>query len=457
MSIISSGKIFISDFFTKGHQRTLQAKKNIAVSFGLKGFSILVSFLLVPLTLNYLNPTKYGIWLTLSSIIGWFGFFDIGLGNGLRNKLAEAFAQKDYKKAEIYVSTTYAILTLIIGIVYLFFLIINNFIDWSAILNTTPELAKELNWIALITFTFFSLRFILKIIGVILTADQLPAYNNIFDFAGNLISLIVIYIISKFSFGSLLYISIAYSAAPALVMIIASFYFFKGKYKSLKPKIKSVDFKYFNSLAGLGFKFFILQLATLVIFTTDNMIITQVLGPAEVTPYNIAFKYFSIPTMIFTIILTPYWSAFTDAYIKKDMVWIKNVIKKLSVIWIFITVGVLFMITIAKQIYLLWIGDKVYIPLTLSILMGVYAILSTWNNIFAFFINGTGKIKLQMYYAVFAMIINIPASIFFAKNMGLGSSGVILGTCTSLIIGTIFSPIQTFKILRSKANGIWNN
>ena len=100
----------IKNFLSTGHSRSIRAKKNIFASFGLKGISILISFFLVPLVLNYIDITKYGIWLTLSSIIGWFGFFDIGLGNGLRNKFAEAIAKGQKELARIYVSTTYAIL-----------------------------------------------------------------------------------------------------------------------------------------------------------------------------------------------------------------------------------------------------------------------------------------------------------------------------------------------------------
>jgi len=447
---------YINNFFETGHLRTIKAKKNIVASLGLKCFSILVSFLLVPLTLNYLTPTKYGIWLTLTSVIGWFGFFDIGLGNGLRNKLAEAFALKDYKLAKTYVSTTYAVLLLIIGSVYILFLIINPLLDWSKLLNTGPEMAVELSWIALIVFTFFALRFILKLIGVIFTADQLPAYNNSFGPFGNLIALIAIFIITKFSQGNLLYISIVYSAAPVIILIIASFYFFKKKYNNIKPSIKSVNFKYFRPLAGLGVKFFILQIAAIVIFSTDNMIITQILGPAEVTPYNIAFKYFGIPIMVFTIIITPYWSAFTDAITKNDIKWIRNSINKLIKIWLLVVVGVIVLLAISKNFYLMWVGDKVYIPFLLSAFMGLYAIIVTWNYIFAYFVNGAGKIKLQMYNGIIEMIINVPISIFFAKNLNMGSAGVILGTCITLTMGSFLMPIQSFKIIKGSAKGIWN-
>lgn len=447
---------FIFAFFREGHPRSIIIKKNITISFGLKGVSMLIGFLLVPLILNYLNPTKYGIWLTLSSIIGWIGFFDIGLGNGLRNKLAEAFALNDNKLAKIYISTTYAILTIIIGGVYLLLLFLNPLLDWAKILNAPPEMASELSIVALIVFTFFSIRFVLNLIGVILTANQLPAYNSVISTVGSIIALIGIYIITKISHESLLYISIIYSSVPVFVLLGGSIFFFKKKYKEIKPSIAFVDFKYFTPLAGLGMKFFILQIAGLVIFSTDNMIITQILGPEEVTPYNIAFRYFGIPIMGFTIIMAPYWSAVTDAITLNDLNWIKNTLKKLIRLWLLIIAGVIIMLIVSNSFYLIWIGDIVQIPFLLSALMAVYAILMTWNIIFTNIVNGMGKLKLQVYEGVFGMIINIPISIFLARNLGMGSAGVILGSIISLTIGSFLISIQAVKLIRGEAKGIWN-
>ena len=106
-------RINLKRFFSQGHERTLTAKKNIAISFVLKGVSIVIGFVFLPLTINYINPTNYGIWLTLSSIISWFAFFDVGLGNGLKNKLSESIAHGDLTKSRIYVSTTYGLLTML--------------------------------------------------------------------------------------------------------------------------------------------------------------------------------------------------------------------------------------------------------------------------------------------------------------------------------------------------------
>jgi O-antigen/teichoic acid export membrane protein len=272
-------------------------------------------------------------------------------------------------------------------------------------------MGNELSKLIIIVFTFFCIKFILQLIGIVIVADQKPAINNSFNVIENSLSLLIIFILTKTTNGSLLYLGTTLSVAPVIVLLIASFVFYNK------------DFKYFKPLESLGVKFFILQIACIVIFATDNIIITQILGPAEVTPYNIAFKYFSIPIMAFTIIITPFWSAFTEAYTKNDMHWIKNSIQKIIKIWMLVVVGVIVLLVISNQFYLIWVDDKVQVPFLLSAFMGLYAIISTWNNIFAYFINGVGKIKLQMYYGIIAMVVNIPISIFFAKNLGMESGG----------------------------------
>ena len=110
----------ISNFF-KGHERTVRAKKNIIASVFIKGVSIIIGFLMIRVTLNYLDQTKYGIWLTLTSFMAWFAFFEIGLGKGLQNKLAEALALKDTILARKYVSTTYALIGIVFSTVALIF------------------------------------------------------------------------------------------------------------------------------------------------------------------------------------------------------------------------------------------------------------------------------------------------------------------------------------------------
>lgn len=71
----------------------------------------------------------------------------------------------------------------------------------------------------------------------------------------------------------------------------------------------------------------------LVIFGAANMFITQFCGPAEVTTYNIAYKFFNLLVIAYTIILSPMWNAYTDAYVKSDMKWIEQTFNRALKLW----------------------------------------------------------------------------------------------------------------------------
>jgi O-antigen/teichoic acid export membrane protein len=443
------------EFLEKGSSRTVLLKKNILGSFGLKGISFLISYARVPIVLDYISVTEYGIWITLSSIIGWFTLFDIGLGNGLRNKLAESMAINDLKSAKTYISTTYAAIAIIMGCLSLILFAVSPWINWTIILNAPDELSHSLFLVILITFATFVFQFILNLIVTVLTADQRPTVGSAIGMIGGILSLIVIIVLKKTTTGSLVHLSIASGGPMLLVLFLSSIYFYRDKYRSIRPSISAVNFKHFDSLAVLGIQFFIVQISVIIIFTTDNIIITQLLGPEAVTPYNLALKYMEIVPMVLSMIMWPLWSAYTEAYAKKDYVWIKKTVNMLIKMWCVSVVLIMLQLVPARWFFHLWIGDKLLIPALLLFLMGLYYILTTWCQIFGFFINGVGKIRLQLYSGIVQGLLNIPISIFFAKYMGMGSAGVILGTCVCLSIGAIWAPIQYHKIINGTAQGIW--
>jgi O-antigen/teichoic acid export membrane protein len=443
-------------FFTRGHERSLKAKRNIIASMFIKCVSIAISFLLIPLALNYLTPVKYGIWITLTSVISWVSFFDFGLGNGLKNKLAEALAKNNRELARIYISTSYVLISFIIGVVYIVFLLIFPFINWTKILNTPPEMHTEISRLVFIVFSFFSLQFIIKLITMILQADQKSSISAGINTFASLLSLLIIFILTKTTQGSLLWLSIGVSSANLISPLVITLWFFNTRYSDLIPSIKHVKLTYAKDLMGIGFLFFIMQFAALIIFSTDSLIITQLYGPEEVTPYNISFKYFSIVTMVFNIITSPFWSAYTDAYHKNDFEWIKRITQKLSKFWVLLFFLVIGMILVSNYFYTLWIGSAVKIPFILSVSMGVWVLISSWVTIFGNFLSGVGKIRLSLYHSLIMIIVNIPLSVFLAKYLNLGSTGVIISTCLCMLPQVFINPIQYHKIINFKAKGVWN-
>ncbi len=444
------------DRFNNGHERSIKAKKQIIYSFGLKGISIIIGLVYVPLLLDYLDNERYGIWLTLSSIVSWTSLFNAGLINGLRNKFTEAVAKGEHHLAKIYISTTYAILSVIFMIAVILFLIINPFLNWTNILNTSIIPSGELSFLALVVFVFYMLQFVFKVISAVLIADQRPALGNAFGPIGNAIILIILIILIKTSKeSSLIFLGFILTSVPFLVLLVMSAILFNGRYKKFKPSFKSINFNYAPDLMKLGWKFLLISISSILLFTTTNIIITQYLGPKDVTVYNIAFKYFSIPIMIYSIIMTPIWTAVTEAYVKKDHSWLRNTIKKLNIISASFIIGIMLMLLFSNFIYKTWLGSRVSIPLALSAAMALFSIINVVISPFVQFINGFGKLTLTTYITIFQSVVFIPVAIFFTKS-SLGVSGAVLATCLINGIGLLFYPLQTYKILYEKAKGIWN-
>lgn len=445
--------LYIRSFFSTGHERTLLAKKNIALSFLLKGGSIIIGLILLPVTIKYINATQYGVWLTLSSIISWMSFFDVGLGNGLRNKLAEANALQQYKDSKIYVSTTYAILSIISICLFLIFLVFNRFINWNAILNISHP-NSEMNRVALVVFSIFCIQFVTQIINTVLTASHVVAKVSLILLVGQIVTLIGVYALIKFTQSSLMLLVLVNGGVPVIIQILASIWYYRTSLKEFSPGIKFVDFGHARELLGLGGIFFIIQIGALVLFQTDNIVITQLFGPSYVTTFNIAYKLFSVFILGFNIIITPMWSAFTDAYAIDDLDWIKAAMRKMKLVWLAISAGAIVLFFLAPFIYKTLFNGLVQIPVSLSLAMAFYVIVYSWQTIHVYFLNGIDKIKLQLYLVVISAIINIPIAIFLGHIIGL--AGVTWSnSILFLLMGVLFS-YQTNKILNKTAIGVLN-
>ncbi len=441
---------------THAKKRTALLKKNIGFSLLFKGGSIAINFLLVPLLIAYLNTEKYGVWLLLTSITTWASFCDFGLGNGLKNKLSEALANDDFQKAKTYISTTYAYVILIVISILSIYAITEQFINWKSIVNSDLFSLQELRLIAIVIVGFFFIKFALNQLSFVTAAKQQTAINDLLNFIVNALSLVIVFVLIKTTQSSLLLLSIAFCSIPVVVLSLASAYLYFGKFQKLRPSLKHVNFKAGKSLMNLGLQFFIIQIAGIVIFSTDNIIIANTLGPEQVSIYNIAFKYFSIITLGFSIICAPFWSAYTEAFERKDFNWIKGITNKLVKVWFLFLAGTIIILLLAPELYSIWIGNEIEIPGVLSLYMAIFVVLSSWASIFTTFVNGVGKIRLQLIFSIIAGLINIPLSIFFVKNLGLGSAGVILATSICLSYGPLLSFIQYKKIISNTAKGIWN-
>lgn len=435
-------------------ERTKLFLKNIVAGFGIKGISILTQLMLIPLTINYISSELYGIWLTLSSMIQWISFFDIGLGNGLRNKLGEALALKQFKRGKVFVSTTYVVIASIFSFlgILLYFLI--PFVDWGNFLNVSFKYQATIVSVMRILLISFCIQIVLKLISNVIQAFQLYALSSLLDTIGNIFVLLFIYLLTLSMSPNLSHVALVFSVAPILIYLVYSIYAYSTRFRVVAPNLFYFRKSFAFNILNLGGKFFLIQIAAIVLYQMINILITKLCGPEKVTEYNIAYKYFSIILMLLMIVISPLWSAFTEAYTQKDKLWMFSIYKKLMKVFAGCVLALFMMVLISSIVYGLWIGDKVSISFSLSVFVAIYILINVWGQIHSVLLNGMGKIKIQVYCSLAIMTIFVPIALLCGERWGV--DGIVFSMILVNIPGVVIGPYQVRKVMAGTAKGIWN-
>ena len=320
-------------YLISGESRSITLKKNIISSFFLRGISIVINFMLVPLTIGYVSAELYGVWLTLSSIMTWLGFLDVGFTQGLKNKLTEAIAYQDWNKGKSLVSTTYIMMLVIFVPVCILAEFVIPYINWSDLLNVDVIYESEIKQVMYVMIAFFCIQMVVNVIVSVIAAFQKVALSSSFTVIGQFLSLVIIFILTKTAPASLMILAFAISAMPIIITVVASVLLFNGKYKNIAPSIKYFDRNLVGDLFNLGYKFLIINIQVVILYQSTNILISNISSPLDVTTYNIAYRYMNLSMMIYTIITAPLWPAYTDAYVKKDFNWMNNIRQKMKKVY----------------------------------------------------------------------------------------------------------------------------
>lgn len=445
----------MQNLFRVKNARSKKVIQNILASFFIKGWSGVMQLLLVPLTLACLSNYEYGVWMTISTMLVWIESMDIGLGNGMRNMLATYRAEGYDEKAKQVVSTCFYSLALFMLFVGIILYVIEHYINFYAFLNVDANVVNNLSLVIQLSTIIVCATFVFKFIGNVYLALQLPAINNLLLVFGNTLSFVGIFVAKMlFDEVSLIAIAIISTLGPLLVFIISYPITFIKKYPELRPSIKCFKCDMLGDIFVLGLKFFVLQMASLVLFSTSNIIISRYIGPSSVAPYQVTQRYFNLVLVLFTIIVVPLWSATTDAYARKDYYWIQSCGKKGLQIVSVILVVLIVMSMVAPYVYSIWTMGKIFVPKSLIWGMASYMLVTVFSLFYAHLLFGMGKVYVQMWVTLAEAIVFIPLAICGANFWGVEG---VLYALILVNMGCAVTNFYQFHLLsKGKARGIWN-
>lgn len=393
----------IKQVTNKFNDNTKTLLKNAFGAFSIKGAGLLVSVISTPAFIRYFGDnTILGVWYTILSVITWIDFFDLGIGNGLRNSLVKSFAEKDWNKSKELISSAY----LVIGILTIVLIVTGNvvieFIDWNSVLNISKEqLSLEVLETAVKRiYIGVALHFFLKIISSIIYALQKSALNNLISLLGSILRLIYVLIArGENPENSLLAISSAYAFFACAPYLLATIIIFTTKLRNVIPDIRCCSFEAAKKVMGVGGIFFVCQILYMLLVNTNDICITYFTSPENTTEYNIYYKLFSVIGTLAQLALTPVWSMVTKAIYEKSYDWLKNLYWKIVKLMIPVALVQLMLVVFLQVVVDIWLGgDAIEIKYSYAVVFALWGTVFTFQNALSTFVCGLEKMKLQVQF-----------------------------------------------------------
>ncbi len=448
-------KSVVDKYLSGRSERSQIVMKNAAGSLAIKIGSMAIDFIKVPILLTFLDASHYGVYITIASIVLWTHQFDFGLGAGLRFKLTNAISTRNEEWGKQLVSTAYISMAFIMFLVLLIFTPIFYNLNWPDILNCDFIGVRELAICACMVLAVFVVQFVLELISVVFQANQRAAISSIFKPIASLTTIIIILFLRNYAYNSLLLACLALTVPIIVVLFIANVYYFTKRYKTIAPSFKYFRKDAIKDIYSLGYKYFAGQFSSLVVFSTASFLISHYVAPVEAAVYNTAWSYFGTIVMFNTMVLSPLVAAVTDAYVKGEESWIKNIFEKIRLYSIALTLLSILMLIVSQIFFHLWLGDKIIIPWNLSILMTFYFICNIWVTPYKNFLGGVGKLSFNVWLSYAKIVVFFPIAILFIKiwqTCGLVLAILLVNTLPNMVFGIY----QYYLIINHKAKGIWN-
>jgi O-antigen/teichoic acid export membrane protein len=430
----------------RGRERYRRAGITASTAFLSKALTIVISLVSVPLTVHYLGEERYGVWLTISSLLTWMAMTDFGLaGNALVNVLSEADGKDNRHLAREYAASAFWALCVIGMVLGALFLVAFPWIPWRDVFRVSPAMpSQELHAACALTLGLFVLGLPLSILNSIYSAYQDGFVMNLWGIASNVLALAGLVIVTQFR-GGLPYLVIALSGTRSAVLFANAYYVFFRRYRWLIPAFSAVRWPRITRLLKLGGKYMVTQLTSLGIYQSQPMIITQLMGPAQVVVFVVAQKIITLPNDLVYMGTAPFVSAYGEAKARDDWNWIKGAYKNSTIASLGFGVPVMAVIAIfAKPLIRVWAGPAAVPGSALVLWLSIYTLIGIALMSAGQMMCGLERVNSLVLSLTLCAAAVVGLGILFAPWWGLS------GIAFAMAAGKLFTfwPIQAYEIRR---------
>jgi len=397
-----------------------------------KLLSVTAALISIPLTLQYLGVERFGMWMTISSLIAMLAFADFGIANGVLSAVADAHGRDDGAAIQRFVSSGFFMLSGIALVLIGGFAAVYAHVPWHAVFNVQTELARTESGPALAVFgVCFALAIPLAVVQRVQMGLQQGFTASLWQCVGSVFALSGVIVAIELQAG-LPWLVLALAGAPLLAAAGNSLHFYCYARPELRPRWCWATAEAARRVAAIGGLFFVLQLTVALAFTSDSIVIAQLLGASAVAQYAVPEKLFGLITLALAMVLAPLWPAYGEALARGDSAWVRYTLRNsiLTAVGIAASVSVALVI-LAPAILHLWVGIAVVPQLVLLIALAVWKVVESVGIASAMFLNGARVVRFQVLCAVPTALCAVFLKVTLVPQIGV--SGVVWGTLIAYV------------------------
>ena len=434
----------------RAQERYRRAVLSTLASVAAKIVSVGTALISVPLALHYLGAERYGMWMTMSSLVAMLSFADFGIGNGVVNAVANAYGRDQIGEIRGYLSSGFFVLSAIAASVLLIFSLAYPFVCWYCVFNVKlPDAQSDSGPALTVLIICFALAIPFNVVQRAQMGLQKGFTASLWQCFGSVLGLVGVISAIHFRAG-LAWLVAGLAGAPLIASLLNSLVFFGWQQRELAPSFAYVSRAGILRVAHVGMLFFLLQIMVTLTFTADNIIIAQLLGATAVAQYSVPEKMFSAVSTVLTMMLMPLWPAYGEALARGDRAWARRTLKRSFLAAVAISAFSSAVLVLAgPQIIRLWVGNVIQPSFILLLGLGIWKVVEAGGNAFAVYLNGAHIVKAQVVIATTTAFAALALKVYLVRRIGV--AGLPWGTLTAYLIFAML-PYLYLVTRRDKGN-----
>ncbi len=422
--------------------RTSRVLLTAATSYVGRFGSGIVLLITIPLAKQHLTPELFGVWMMLSSLLAFFAFVDLGVGNGVLNRVTSARANGRDDEFAHAVAGGY-LCTGLVGLI-----IAAAWFVWRVAAAEPTSIAGALTPAsrdaALAALQAFALLLALNVPAVLIQKIQLGSQQGHWIGVSQLFASVATLILvpaTLLNDGPLWMLVVSSFGMQVLVNVVNSVWWLVRNGVPAQLAVHGIHRGTLAALLASGAMFFVLQLAAAFAFQSDAIVLTHVLGPAAYGDFSAVQRLFLFVSALLSTGLMGLWPAFGDAMSRGDSAWARRMLfRALRIAGVVAALSTCALVLCLGFLTAHWLHMKAAPPLALALALATWTTIDAMGGVAGTFMNASNVLRAQIVFAL-AM-----ASLAFAGKWWLsphlGATGAVLATigayCLVSVPGQIF-------------------